>query len=430
MSAYNRTKVVEFIKEHAPVLSTMEKFRGLSTDTSNDAVVQSYIDRMKLTPNDMSILMRIFRMIKIPPGNMFVHTESFCDKGEIKPGMQVTTDKFFEMTPSVYKGFMCYTSCWLPNETWTIRNNGKKFNISTNSAFMGKYHECFGRILIYRNTEELNMLFTGIQNLGGRKAFTYLITKLLLGNDYNFDFKGFSGMVRLPEMCKKNCHPNCTTGLWSYEKSLIEQCWGYFMELAFYEKTGGIPISGMIINDSSHDDVDNEELSGTEYRVFCIDKTMTLESVLYRDKFYMNRVHYQKRIEKDIMSYDPSRLTSVKRDDTALNIINSLLDTYCASRQFYGINANIFDREPDPSKQYDKTFKVAPTPSLVVDNDNIQSNMSVSTLPVVKTLHPNLIQRQKIQNLKQEQLIPMDGGDLYRNKYIKYKNKYLQLKNK
>ena len=413
MSAYNRTKVVEFIKEHAPELCKMEKFVGLPPDATTDAVVQMYIDRMKLTRDDLMMLMKIFNMIKIPAGNMFVHTESFCDRGEMKDGFQVTPDKFFEMTPSIYKGFMCYTSCWEPdNKSWNMRNDGKKFNISTNSTFMGKYKECFGRNLIYHNTEELNMLFTGIQNLGGRKAFTYLITKLLLGRDYNFDLKGFSGMVRLPDVCKKSCVPNCTTGLWSYEKSLIEQCWGYFMELAFYEKTGGIKISGMIINDASHDDVDDVELSGTEYRVFCIDKTMELEAVMYRDKFYMNRVHYKNRIEKDIALVNSAQLTSIKRRDTALNIINYMLDVYCSTRRQFGLNMNVFDREPDSKNMYDKTFRIAQRPSLVADEK--QEFESEADKP----------------KEKQNDQKPMKGGEdsKYKQKYLKYKNKYLQMK--
>lgn len=408
MSAYNRTRVVEFINEQAPALATLEKFKGLPTTSLTDSDVQSYIDRMKLTPLDIAVLLRIFKLVKIPAGNMFVHTESLCDRGDIKLGMKVSTDKFFELTPSIYKGIMCFTSCWLPNKTWTVRNDGKKFNISTNSTFLGKYNECFGRILIYRNTEELNMLFTGIQNLGGRKAFTYLITKLLLGSDYNFDFKGFSGMVRLPSICRKNCNPNCTTGLWGYEKSLIEQIWGYFLELAFYEKISSIPLSGMIINDASYDDVDNIELSGTEFRVFCIDETMVLESVMYKDKFFVNRVQYKKVLEKDIASYDPSNLTSVKRqNDTSLNAINSLLDAYCASRHSYGINMNIFDREQNPSSKFDKVFKLSN--ALAIDDDDQSS--------------------QQTNNLKQLEL-PQDSfeDDSYKNKYFKYKNKYFQFK--
>lgn len=394
MSDFNKKKVIEFIKAHVNSLVKLEKFKGLSTDLSNDTNIDLFINKMKLTPEGINILLKVFELVKVPAGQMFVHTESICERGEPNAS-QLAMGKFFELTPDVYKGTMCLTSCWdEEGKNWTVKNQGYKFNISTNSVFFGKYQECFGRMLIYRNTTDLHMLFTGIHNLGGRKAFTYLITKLLLGNDYNFDFPNGFGLNRIPEDCKKNCPENCTTGLWSYEKALIEQCWGYFMEAAFYENTVTPPIGGMIINDSSYDAQDEIQLSGTEFRVFCVDKVLTLESVMYRNKFYLNKEHYKQRLEKDFKNYNPDHPTVVPRESKyipSIETFTKLLNTYCDLRMKsdFQFNTNIFDRVADSTKKFDKTFSIKHIP-----------------MPV------------PIQT----------GGDKYKNKYLKYKKKYMLLK--
>lgn len=389
MSAYNKNNLSNFIKAHVNELHNLNKFKSLSPDVSSEQNLNAYIDKMKLTPDELNTLIKMFRQVQIPVNNMFAHTESFCDRGNIK-NTHLSIDKFWELTPDIFKGTMSFTSCWAENNPlWESKNLGKKFNISTNSTFLGKYLDCFGRILIYRNTSPLTMLDLGVSDLGGRKSFTYMITKLILGSDYNFKFTGV-GIEPLPESCSKICRSDCTTGLWNHEGALDEKCWAYFMEYAFYNNTLTIPINGIILNDVSYDKLDEVYLSGTEFRVFGMDKNMILESILYRDYFYTNKEEYKNVLFKDLQTYDPEHPKLKEKDEISLKTINFMLNSYCLSRTTYKLSSNIFDRNADKTNSRDARFQVLKIPFLVFDNQQ-------------------------------------SGGSNY--KYLKYKNKYLKLKN-
>lgn len=371
MSEHNKKIVLEFVSKHMPELKQLRKFKDAVTP-------EQFMDCMKLTVEDMNVLLKLYDVIEVPENSMFAHTESTCNRGDVRTeyaaGQQkMSISNFWEMTPTIYHGTMSCTSCWSNDDLdKKARHGGLKFNISANTTFLGKYYDCFGRILIYRSRLPIKMLNLGVANLYGRKAFTYIITRLILGNDYNMDLKG-NGFENPQEPCK-GCMSDCTTGLWSQLGALYEKTWGYFMELAYLENKMSVRIGGIIINDASNDKLEQLYVSGTEFRVFSTETMFTLESVLYNDRFYLNKEVYRLALEEDINKFDPNNPKEYKKlpDIKIGERVDALLDTYCKSRVKLGFDKNDFEH-PNPNLPSKGDFKVQSVSQVVFNTSNIET---------------------------------------------------------
>lgn len=370
MSAHNKSIVLEFINGKREKLKQLKKFKDATTD-------DDIMNRMKLTEDNIRILTTLFDVVDVPKNTMFAHTESMCIRGDVNPDTaSVDVSKFWELTPSVYNGTMSCTSCWSNSDiVQNQRNSGKKFNISANTTFLGKYYDCFGRLLIYRGNDNIKMLNLGVSNLYGRKVFTYIVTRMILGNDYYLDLRG-KGFENPQDYCVgSGCTGDCTTGLWSHLGALYEKVWGYFFELAFLENKMSTRIGGIIINDASNDKHENLYVSGTEFRVFSVEALFTLESVLYNDTFYLNKDIYRTTLEKDIRTYNPTapRLLDKRPNSTIGDNVDNLLSTYCGNREKFGFITNIFDRPMDTSLPNKGKFKVTHVPVMTFDDATMKS---------------------------------------------------------
>lgn len=359
MSQYNRNAVEQFITTYASELVKYKKFSKLSQPTTPE-ILQQYVDLMKLTTSDIDVLVKLFGYVTIHSDEIFTHAESLCDRGKPKPNIGIISfDNFIEMKPNMYIGTMCTTSSWTPksaidkdamlndeqrtslnkmNSIWYKRNLGSKYNISTNSTFLGHYYDCMGRIFIYRNPKALNMLTLGMQNLYGRKIFSYVISKMILGNDYDFELSPQHSMINgNPQICSQ-CNGDCTMGYWNVNHSLHEKIVNYFLEL-MCEENAGKPnaIHGMILNDVSHDAleiVNNSPLyiSGTEFRIFAPEKYLQMEAILYMGKIYRNIKLYKNRISTDFTKFNITKNFAIPQNQNSLDMINSAITSYELSR--------------------------------------------------------------------------------------------------
>ena len=379
MSEYNLYFVKKFIYEARDTLKNLYKFKNLPPITNpSDSTIYKYIDVMKLTSEQIDTLIELFGYITVPENELFITSRSLCrnepsvinkiDFNKYKNSGNIET-LFEEFDKNKYKGTMSTTSYWSPNKNdtlqiseierstryalgqkWTSKNYGSFTNINTNSTFLGGYYGCFGRLLFYSNTKPLVFLNLGVDNLSGRQVFSYIITKMILGSDYDFSkniHNNPSGLSGTPsEFGCEQCPEPCKIGVWSFDKTLIENIRNYFLEIAKYDNIGTRVIDGILLNDVSIDPRTKKFLSGTEFRIFTSEMDLHLESILFFDNFYYNIPEYKNAILKKINEYIQSNALSSpiigSSDDLIEYLDKKIGDYYNITRNDKKISRNEF----------------------------------------------------------------------------------------
>jgi hypothetical protein len=95
----------------------------------------------------------------------------------------------------------------------------------------------------------------------------------------------------------------------------------------------------------------------------------TLESVLYNDRFYLNKEVYKLALEGDINKFDPVNPKEYKKlpDVKIGERVDALLDTYCKSRVKLGFDKNDFEN-PNPNLPSKGDFKVQSVSQVVFNS--------------------------------------------------------------
>lgn len=338
MSLYNRGKVINFLQTNYSFLIGLNKFRGISL---ND--YDGFINLMKLTKNNVDMLTNIFEIRQIPPNHLFCSAtaeQNHVNVGNKKP------DEFKEFHfDKDWHGTMYLTSDY--NTGNTNRNLGSRFNISIVTTFLGLYDDYLGRILMFKNKYQLNMLYLGDNSFQGRRLFSQIATKLILGADYYLE-KTDGSFTHLSKMCQ-NCQNysyimnDCVCGVWSGYGTLPEFVINYFFEIYCYDNKYPL-FDGIIDLDYSYDKILKKKIFGTEYRIFIAENHFTLESVLYMGKIYYNATEYYNVINTDFNNYKMSGTNAIKH--WSLNDFQLLLDQlndYANKRKKLGVDKNVFN---------------------------------------------------------------------------------------
>lgn len=333
MSLYNRDRTINFVNVNKDFLRKLEKFKDIADDNN---FADNAINRMKLRNDEVSILLKLFKIIKIPPGTMFCNSTAEQNHANRKVK---TIEDFVEFNP--IKGTQWFTSCY---DTGTKeRNLGSKFNISLSSTFLGSCDNALGRILIYRNTKELKMLYVGDKTFQGRRMLAQIITKLILGKDYDLNktdnmFNSFADNVLCP------CKGDCACGVWNGYGTLNEYVMNYIFEIYCYDTH--VPLmDGVIGFDLNYDTLLQIKISGTEFKIFNIEKVMVLESVLYFGKMYYNSSEYKKKLEEDFENWKdcPISVPKIWNIETFI-LLNNELEYYCTNTRPHNYrNINVFN---------------------------------------------------------------------------------------
>lgn len=335
MSLFNRERTINFINVNKDFLRKLEKFQNIADDSN---FVDNVINRMKLGDNEVSILLKFFKIVKIAPGNMFCSSTAEQNHSNKKPK---NINDFAEFNP--IKGTQWFTSCY---DTGTKeRNLGTKYNLSLSTTFLGSCDNALGRILIYRNIKELKMLFVGDKSFQGRRMSAQMITKMILGKDYDLNktdgfFNSYGGDLL--------CHTkgDCECGLWNGYGTLNEFVMNYIFEIYCYDTPAPL-MDGIIGFDLNYDTLLNIQIAGTEFKIFNSEKVMVLESVLYFGIMYYNLSDYREKIENDLKSYEQCSVPVTKKwNINSFVSLNDKLEYYCSNiRKIGHRNFNIFNSE-------------------------------------------------------------------------------------
>lgn len=334
MSEYNRNRVIDFLIKHRKFISSLKKFQQY-TQFDDNKFVDAIINSIKFNDQTVKLLKQFFLIKKIQTTTLFCTAVAEINhanklKRNIEYFPEITTDNTHKI-----KGTIWFTSC---DTKETKRNLSSKFNLSLNTTFLGNYDSDLGRLLFYRNNVTLNMIYTGDTSFQGRRLLSNMLTKLILGQDYNLekmdnDFNGYGSNALLVDVNQDN---DAVCGLWSGYGTLPEYVINYLFEILWYDyRSYGISdddrIDGIIALDGSYDSLLKIKVFGTEYRIFNAEKLMTLESVLYMDKMYYNINQYKEKIENDKKNYGTSKISkkwSLHEFQSTLSKMND----YCVIR--------------------------------------------------------------------------------------------------
>ena len=331
MSVFNYNKTTNFINKNIEFLKTLEKFRLTNT-------LDEIINVMKITKTDVEIILKLFPVLNIPIGPLFCNAMAAINHANMQlmePG------EFIEFHFDRWKGTMFFTSNY--NTGNTNRNLGGNFNISIVSSFLGEYDNNLGRILMFRNNKQLHLLDLGDNSFQGRRLFSSLMTKLILGKDYNLE-KINDDFTNLSKRCLRcNCSSDCVCGIWSGYGTLPEFVINYLFEIYCYDNQS--LIDGIVSMDSSYDNILNKEIIGTEYKIFLTDKHMILESVIYMGIIYYNSDEYYKKIKEDYENYKRTGVNIEKNwsEQNFIELLNYLNYYANYARNDNNRNENVFN---------------------------------------------------------------------------------------
>lgn len=353
MSAYVKNRYVDsFIRDHKSDLIRLKKFNRLGESSHAD----NFIDMMKITEDNVKMLKTIFDTVIFDDHQMFVHTEGARSQHNL--GYKLMEYRLNTADEESFKGTMSFTTC---HDVSSERNFGSNYNISVSNVFLGMSDKDIGRLQIYHNKYKLHLLNIGVNNLYHRRVFSYIMTKIILGNDYGFNYQS-DNIVNEKMKCEK-CPPDCIGGLWSMNGALHEKIINYFMEIYNYDRYNAIkkdydamrvtevsfkeyyeandkkiePLDGILINDATIDPLTQMYISGTEARIYIIDLMMELEAILYMGLLYFGVEPYRKAIEANIANSHKNDLKHF--EVSTFNIINEMLKKYCSDyRKFTRYN--------------------------------------------------------------------------------------------
>ena len=167
MSAYNKTKVEEFIRnpQNRELLSKLNKFKKI--DLSNENLV---INTMKLQKESVK---RIHNFLLEKNKNAIINIK--------KDDVKFFTAKCFDDFENSYKGTVSYTTNTFSNDpnktTFDVMLNKNYFNCRDSNKYK--------RVIIATNKYNMTLLNFSTSNYSGRSLYRYILTKFILGNDYN-----------------------------------------------------------------------------------------------------------------------------------------------------------------------------------------------------------------------------------------------------
>jgi hypothetical protein len=340
MSLYNKNKVINFFYKNKQFLNNLSRF---SETHDHD----TFISTIKKLFNDTlyKILTTFFKTVTIKKNTIFCSGEA--EYNHINKYININNNTVLEYTrfnniPEINentfnnrKGTRYFTSNFIG---YSNRNLGSVFNISMAPTFLGESDAYIGRLLIYHNTKDIILLNTGVDSFQGRRLLAQILTIYILGNDYNLN-KIDNDFTGVNDNCKKNnIDTDCTCGIWSGYGSLPEYFINYFFEISNYDNN--LKIFGFISLDKNYDNLRNANISGTEYRIFCPDKFMKLEAILYMGNIYTNKSEYEKKIQLDMKNFVNSTIINKSWDNNTIPAIQKQIDDYIIKRD--NKNPNIF----------------------------------------------------------------------------------------
>jgi hypothetical protein len=167
MSLYNKTFFFEFMKNDTNklFLSKLKKFREI--DITN---VNKVLEVMKLNKDSVK---KIHLLLQNDNNDAIINIE--------KKKIKFFTAKCFDKFETDYKGSVSFTTDTFINET-----NENSFNALLNNEFFKcKSDNFYKRIIIMTNIYNMDFLNFSATNYSGRSFYRYIMTKMLLGDDYD-----------------------------------------------------------------------------------------------------------------------------------------------------------------------------------------------------------------------------------------------------
>jgi hypothetical protein len=207
MSLYNKSKWDYFVSSNYNQIIQLDKFKNCHNG-------DNILDTAKLQPYDINKLINLFsNNLKIYEINKLKTYHVLKSKNKIdvhqynniknKTNLNYSKYDFFELfwkdnNENTRNGAMSMTSCdnvskesrtSYSNPTNDLNDESNIGNIAINPAYFGEQINDFGRIVKFKNSHKLRILYCNPTNKLGRYFFRKAITKILLGEDYTFNLR-------------------------------------------------------------------------------------------------------------------------------------------------------------------------------------------------------------------------------------------------
>ena len=367
MSLYNKSKWDFFVNNNYNDIIQLNKFKNYN---NTDCI----LNNAKLSPND------IYKLINLFSNNLKIYEIGKLKTYHVlksKDGLDTNTYEniknkinlnnlkydFFEQfwtdnNTNTRTGTISMTSCDnVSFESRTSYNNilnnyNNIGNIAINPNYFGKQINNFGRIVKFNNNHKLRILYCNPKNKLGRLFFRKAITKIILGEDYKFDFKegcyqdgclGQEIIYYFLEIYNYDRYHKLTDLFDDLnkdkEKLHINLPPDYKFEQFYNDESVNIEypsLDGIYYHDDSSVNIDKQDIPvhGTEIIIFIPDKFFNIESSIFINDIINNNIKkytFDNNI-KEFHAYITNNINNPNNLDislTNLTNINIFLNKEC-----------------------------------------------------------------------------------------------------
>lgn len=373
MSLYNRISAVLFIETNKRALLSYAKFKDLTMNSTTD----DFIERMKLKPDDINKIHQLFNVVTLQPKQMLVTAVALENhQNEIASNIDINNLEEFVMDDGAAnqrQGTMCFTTCHSISDK---RNLGSNFNLSTNSLFLGFREASLGRIIICKNIYPLHIINLTVDNLSPRKFYETLLTKLILGVDYDFNIRDSISYVD-GRMDQRAARYFIEIYAYDRHKFLLAEYKNYggmdFSAFLYYQGPKLMPpLDGVFQNDTGEDisiiTPDHPKglsISGTEIQIYVTDLHVRVECIYHDGVFYFDKNDWKKEVSRVMQTSGPKNTNL----DKFINMNHELLN-YCRT-----CRANMLDYNFNKGHKLASGLKVYHTDCSALSNISLGENV-------------------------------------------------------